>query len=101
MVGRQRLGERGRRGICLLGFSCVNDRNEQVGKLREISFERLRALPPRQARCEHFVGIGADAEVTGRIPTGKDRQNDGRKNDEQSVAPAEIDHSGEQSLKCQ
>ena len=99
VVGGQSPGERSRCDVGLLGFLRVDNRDEKVGKLRELFLEHLGALPPRQARREHFIGVGRDAEVTGRIPTGEDRQNEAGKDDKQSVAPAKIDQAGKQGLE--
>src|SRR6516165_7825260 len=99
-VAGQRLGERVSGGFCLLRLFSVYNGNEKVLELRKKFLERLGALPPRQAGCEHFIRVGRDAEMTSRVPSGKKYQEKASENYGESVAPAKIDQADEQSRKC-
>ena len=71
MVRRQRRGQAGGGRLGLLRLLGVDHRHQQIGKLRELGLEGHGPLAPRQAFGEHFVGIGADAEMAGRIEAGE------------------------------
>src|SRR6516165_296647 len=99
-VAGQRLGERVSGGFCLLRLFSVYNGNEKVLELRKKFLERLGALPPRQAGCEHFIRVGRDAEMTSRVPSEKKYQEKASEKYGESVAPAKIDQADEQSRKC-
>src|SRR5439155_13430518 len=69
-------------------------------KLGEQFLEHLGALPPRQARGEHLVSVGRDAETTGRIPAGENDQKYAGNDYGERIAPAKIDQADKQSRKC-
>ncbi len=99
MVHRERRRQAGGRRLCLFRFLGVDDRDQQIGKLRELRIEGQGPLPPGQALGKHLVGIGADAQVVGRIEAGEPRQAEPGHDNEHPVAPAEIDQAGQQALK--
>src|SRR5437016_9960030 len=68
------LGERGGGGLRLLRLSRIDDGDQKILELGKQLFEHLGALTPRQASGEHLVGVGRDAEMTGRVPAGEDHQ---------------------------
>ncbi len=74
VVRGQDLGQRGSGRLCLFGLLGVDDDRQHIGELRKLGLERQRPLAPGQALGEHFVGVGADAEMTGGKEAGKDRE---------------------------
>src|SRR5437868_1585215 len=67
---------------------------------REIDLSLLGALTRRQASGERLVGVGRDAEMTGRVPAGEDHQKYACEDYGERIAPAKIDQADEQSRKC-
>jgi len=90
-----------RRGgvFSLLGLLSIDDRDQQISKLREIALEQLGALAPGQARRKHLVGVGVDAEMAGGVPAGENGEKNPRQNDPQRVASAVVHQTDEQALK--
>src|SRR6185312_13043446 len=80
----------------LLGLLRIDHGDEKVLELREELFEGLGALPPRQARGEHLVGVGRDAEMAARVPPGKDRQSGARQDYPNRINSAAVDQAAEQ-----
>ena len=100
MVAGQRPGERSGCGVRLFRLSRINDGDQKILELRKQLLEHLGALPPGQAGGEHFVRFGCDAEMTGRVPPGKNDQEHGRENHGESISPAKIDRADKQNRKC-
>jgi hypothetical protein len=99
-VLRNRVGERGSSCVRLLRLAGVDDCHEEIAVLGKIVSERHRPLAPGQAFREHQVGIGADPEMAGRVPSGECRENAAGQNHPPSVAAAAIDEAGQQILEC-
>ena len=95
----QRVGERGGRGICLLGLMRIDHRHEQAGELRERLIELGGLLPPGQAAGEHAVGVGANAEVCDRVPGGEGGQQQAAQRHEECVAAAEFGQSDDEAVQ--
>src|SRR5271165_3802287 len=99
-VAGQRLGERGGGDVRLFRFFCVDDGDQKILELLKQLLEHLGPLPPRQARCEHLVGVRRDAKMTSRVPPGENHQDYACQDHGESVAPAKIDQADEQGRKC-
>jgi hypothetical protein len=95
----QLLGQRRSGVVRFLRLLRIDDRDQQIAKLREIALEQLGALTPGQARRKHLVGVGVDAEMAGGVPAGENGEKNPRQNDPQSVASAVIHQADEQALK--
>ena len=99
-VAGQRLGERGGCRVRLFRLFRIDDSDQKVLELGKQSLEHLGSLSPRQTGCEHFVGFGRDAEMTGCVPPREKNEQYAGENHEESITPAKIDQADEQSRKC-
>ncbi len=99
-VPPQRLCKRAGSCLGLFRLAGIDDRYEQIAKLRKLGFEGFSPLAPRQAFREHQVGIGADPEMAGRVPPGECREDAGGQDHPPSVAAAAIHEADQQILEC-
>ena len=99
MVFGQGGGQPGSGSLRLLRLLGVDDRHQQIRKLGKLRLERQSPLTPGQTPGEHFIGIGADPEVMGRVDTGEAGKSKAAQNDEQPMASAIINQADKQALK--
>ncbi len=99
MVCRQGGGQPGGGSLRLRRLLGVDDRHQQIRKLGKLRLERQGPLAPGQTPGEHFIGIGVDPEVMGRVGAGEAGESEAAQDDKQPMASAIINQADEQALK--
>ena len=94
--GRELVGEALRRAIGDVAIGAVDHDRQKIGVQRERPVERDLVLPPRQVCRQQLFDIGVHREVTGRIPTGHQHQEQRGERVGDGMAAAEIDEAGDE-----